>query len=121
MPSSRQQSGAAAESLVAVGLQDLGWELLARNLRTPYAEVDLLLRDPTGALVMVEVKARGPCSWLSAEDHLGVRQRARLLRAAEWLGNRTLEGLAARLDLALVDLLRGRPVRWHLLEDLGLD
>ena len=121
MPSARQQSGKAAEALVAEGLQDLGWVLLARNIRTPYAEVDLLLHDPAGTLVVMEVKARGPIPWLTEEDCLGPRQRGRLLRAAQWLGQQQPDGTAARLDLALVNLIGGRPVGWHMLEEIGLD
>lgn len=120
MPSAKQHAGKAAESLVAVGLQDLGWTLLARNLRTPYAEVDLLLLDPAGIMVLVEVKARGPIAWLSGEDCLGSKQRMRLSRAAQWLGQRNPEGSSVRIDLALVDLVGGRPVGWQMLEEIGL-
>ncbi|MHC4380848.1 MAG: YraN family protein [Planctomycetota bacterium] len=121
MPSARQRSGAAAEALVAEGLQDLGWSLVARNLRTPYAEVDLVMHDPAGTLVAVEVKARGPTAWLSEEDCLGPKQRARLFRAVRWIGQHHFDGPAARLNLALVELIGGRPVGWHMLEEIGLD
>lgn len=121
MPSARQRSGKAAETLVAEGLLDLGWTLLARNLRTPYAELDLLLLDPSGTLVVVEVKARGPLPWLTEEDCLGPKQRARLLRATRWLSQRQPHGAMARLDLALVNLVGGRPVGWHMLEEIGLE
>jgi len=35
-----------------------GYLLLERNYRTPYGEIDLILRSPEGELVFAEVKAR---------------------------------------------------------------
>lgn len=121
MPSSRQQSGRSAEAYVARELVEDGWELLAQNLRTPCAEIDLVLRDPDGLWVLVEVKARGSGAWLSGEDHLGAKQRLRLLRAAEWLSRHAGQAAICRLDLALVDLIGGFPVAWRRIEDIGLD
>ncbi|MGB0952166.1 MAG: YraN family protein [Planctomycetota bacterium] len=121
MPSSRQQSGRCAEAYVAEELGRAGWELLAKNLRTPYAEVDLVLREPRGAYVLVEVKARGTGAWLSGEDQLGAKQRLRLLRAALWIGQQAGQQEPCRLDLALVDLIGGFPVSWRRIEDIGID
>jgi len=56
MTSSRQQLGRRAEDLVAQRLQAAGWELLARNARTRYGELDIVARDGR-TLVFVEVKA----------------------------------------------------------------
>jgi putative endonuclease len=56
MTASRQQLGRRAEDLVAQRLQAAGWELLARNARTRYGELDIVARDGR-SLVFVEVKA----------------------------------------------------------------
>lgn len=118
MPSNRQQAGSNAESLVASGLEDLGWMVLARNLRTPYAEIDLLCHDPDKVLVLVEVKARSILSWMEGEDNLGTAQRLRLARAAEWLAMRAPPAQGLRIDLALVELHGQQPVSWRVLEEI---
>jgi len=56
MTASRQQLGRRAEDLVARRLIAAGWELLARNARTRYGELDIVARDGR-SLVFVEVKA----------------------------------------------------------------
>lgn len=120
MPSKRQNAGSDAESLVSSGLEDLGWVVLARNLRTPYAEVDLLCHDPAKILVLVEVKARSVLSWLDGEDNLGPAQRLRLGRAAEWLAMRSPPGQSVRIDLALVELHGQKAVAWRVLEEIEI-
>ena len=120
MPSKHQKSGSNAETLVCNGLEDLGWVILARNLRTPYAEVDLLCHDPAKVLVLVEVKARSMVSWLEGEDNLGPAQRLRLGRAAEWLAMRSPPGQAVRLDLALVELRGSNAVAWRIFEEIEI-
>ena len=111
-------AGRRAEDFVAAELAAEGWRLLARNLRTPCAEVDLLAVDPAGELVVVEVKARHPLSWMRQEDALRPHQRARLGRALEWIARRHAWRGAVRLDLAAVDLDGGRPVALERFSDV---
>jgi putative endonuclease len=56
MTVARQKTGALAEELVADRLAAAGWEILERNARTRYGELDIVARDGP-ALVFVEVKA----------------------------------------------------------------
>lgn len=116
---SRRSIGRLAEEHVATALTARGWRVLAQNLRTPCAELDLLAEDPAGALVLVEVKARGPLGLLEGEEHLGARQRQRLERALEWLARRQPATRALRLDLAIVLQERGEIHGWELLEGLA--
>lgn len=54
---SSRETGAFGEALALAYLVDKGYELVRRNYRTRYGEIDLILR--TGdTLVFVEVKAR---------------------------------------------------------------
>lgn len=99
---SRQSTGRIAEDRVAALLAARGWRLLARNLRTPAAELDLLAEDPAGVLVVVEVKSSHPFGLLRGEEHLGTAQRRRLAAALEWLARREPPSRALRLDLAVV-------------------
>ena len=121
MPTPRQIAGQKAEAFVSTALIDLGWEQLAQNLRTPYAEVDLVLYTPQQDLVVVEVKARKLSSWIGDEDCLRPQQRLRLFRAAEWLLQRQGLHQPVRVDLAIVDLIRDCPVGWRLLKQISLN
>jgi len=84
--------GRTGEDLAARHLRELGYELIARNVRTRHGEIDLIASDGS-ALVFAEVKTRRVSARpgrLRAEEEplggLGTAQRARLRRlAAAWL------------------------------------
>jgi putative endonuclease len=56
MTIARQRTGQRAEELVARRLAEAGWEIVERNARTRYGELDIVARDGR-ALVFLEVKA----------------------------------------------------------------
>jgi putative endonuclease len=56
MTAQRQRIGRAAEDLVAANLAAAHWEIVERNARTRYGELDIVALDGN-ALVFVEVKA----------------------------------------------------------------
>jgi len=56
MTRARQRIGRAAEDLVASRLRAAQWEIVERNARTRYGELDIVALDG-GTLVFVEVKA----------------------------------------------------------------
>jgi len=71
----RQRIGRAAEDLVAARLASRGWELLERNARTRYGELDIVARDGR-TLVFVEVKAgRSGSAFGPERPVLGVDRR----------------------------------------------
>ena len=74
--------GAQAEDRAADHLQQLGWEVVARNWRGGGGELDLVVRKG-GALRMVEVKARGPTDLVGAFEAVDGRKQRKLRRAAE--------------------------------------
>jgi putative endonuclease len=57
MTAARQRTGARAEELVAGRLAAAGWEIVERNARSRYGELDIVARHGR-ALVFIEVKAR---------------------------------------------------------------
>jgi putative endonuclease len=91
MTAARQRTGARAEELVARGLVAAGWEIVERNARTRYGELDLVARDGR-ALVFVEVKAGregagfGPERPILAVDRRKQQKVRRL--ATAWLAER---------------------------------
>lgn len=113
-PGFRQQRGRAAEAYAAAQLEQRGWRILGRNLRTPQGEIDLLA-IAGGVLVAVEVKARHPLSWAHGEDALRPAQRRRLGRALLWSAARLRWRGPARVDLAAVEWLGEQPCGFELL------
>ncbi len=87
----RQRIGRAAEELVATRLAGAGWEIVERNARTRFGELDIVARDGS-TLVFVEVKAGregsayGPERPILAIDQRKQRQVRRL--AAAWMSER---------------------------------
>ena len=93
--------GHIAEAMCAAHLVCRGYRILARRLRSPVGEIDLLARRGR-TLSIIEVKARQDLA--TAAEAITDRQRARLIRAAEWLiaGRPELTGLTIRFDAMLV-------------------
>ncbi|MGE3164697.1 MAG: YraN family protein [Planctomycetota bacterium] len=94
--------GRLGEAWVCLFLIAHGYRVVARNLRTPVAEVDVVARRGRH-LVLCEVKTRrGP-----GDVVVSRAQRERLRRAARWLLPRYApRGGSLRLDLALVRVRR---------------
>jgi putative endonuclease len=55
MTDARRRTGQIAEDLVAAQLAAAGWEIVERNVRTRYGEIDIVALDGR-VLVFVEVK-----------------------------------------------------------------
>jgi putative endonuclease len=110
-----QAAGQRAEKLAAFWLRLKGWRLLARNLRTPFGEIDILARRGS-ILAVVEVKNRPDEA--AALNALRPAQQARLMRAGMWLqGRKTrLAALSLRFDVILIRpwrLPRHLPGAWR--------
>lgn len=112
-----ERRGLRAEWVAAVWLRLKGYRILARRVRSPAGEVDLVARRGN-AIVAVEVKARA--SLEAAVGSVSLRQRQRVARGLEGFIARYPEfaGLDRRFDLVairpwrppvhLVDLWRPR-------------
>jgi putative endonuclease len=85
-PDPRRATGARGEQLAAEHLERLGYEILARNFRTRFGELDLVARDGR-TLVFCEVKSRqaGACGRTPFEAiHPAKRRQVRRM-AGQWL------------------------------------
>ena len=72
--------GVTAEQRAAAALEADGWTVRARRARTAAGEIDIIA-EKDGLLSFIEVKARPRLAEAAAA--LTLRQRARLLKAAE--------------------------------------
>jgi len=116
----RQHLGRTGEDLALAHLERLGFELVARNHRTRWGEIDLIVHDGS-ALVFVEVKTRrasGPSRgpW----EALHERKRAQVRRmAAAYLADVQDRPRATELRFDAIGVVidtRGRLVRLDHLE-----
>lgn len=99
----RAEARGRRSELVAIALLLLkGYRILARRLRTPSGEIDLIARAPSGPVCFIEVKTRAET--LSAARSLSGRQKARIGRAAmQFLAQRPkLAKKGARFDIIAV-------------------
>ncbi len=112
----RRATGASGEDVAAAWLTRRGWTVLARNWRCRSGELDIIARDPDGALVACEVKTRRGLGYgdpLESITHTKLRRLRDLV--CEW---RQEQGSAVgfvRLDAigVLIDT-DGRPRLRHL-------
>jgi Holliday junction resolvase-like predicted endonuclease len=78
----RKQKGSWAESLTQAYLEKQGWRVLHRNLRTPFAEVDIVVQR-NNQIKLIEVKFKKNQSLPYAP--VGRSQLQRLKWAMKWL------------------------------------
>ena len=100
-----KQRGDAAEDAALRHLQRHGLRLVQRNFRTPGrggGEIDLIMREPDGTLVFVEVRQRASASRGGAGASItGVKQR-RIVFAARHFLLRLGSEPACRFDVVLI-------------------
>jgi putative endonuclease len=101
-----QRRGQFAEFLAAWRLRLAGWRIVARDVRLPGGQIDLIARRGR-VLAFVEVKARGDLD--DAAESLHPAQALRIARAAEHFCAKRPQFAAfeVRFDLVLV-----APGRW---------
>jgi len=112
----RHALGLAAEELAATWLTGLGWRVIARRHRSHGGgEVDLVALDPGGAMVAVEVRARGTARTgraAASVDQRRVRRLARTLAAVAASSGEPHTGI--RVDVVTVEPVGGGTGRWRI-------
>ena len=101
-----KRKGVMCEVLVASRLSSEGHEILARNYRCPYGEIDVLSRSADGVLCVTEVKSLTG-RWPSGDIMYMVdsRKRMRLRRTLEHFltsSGREVHYSGIRFDVAAV-------------------
>lgn len=103
MSAHNQTTGKQGEDAAARRLAELGYEILARNHRTPWGELDLVARRGD-MLVFVEVKTRRSRRHGLPEESITARKRAHLISAAQhYLQTHGQSAAAWRIDVAAVE------------------
>jgi putative endonuclease len=117
----RAELGALGEQLAVDHLRGLGLQVLTRNWRCRYGELDLIAADPTTrTVVFVEVKTRttdmfgGPAQAVTPQK---VRRLRRL--AGLWLSAQETKWFAIRIDVVGIRIGRRRAPEITHLEGVG--
>lgn len=82
MAKHNQQIGKWGEEAVAAYLAERGYEIIARNVRTPYGEIDIVAKQ-ADITIFVEVKARTSNKMGLPEESVNLRKQAHMLACAE--------------------------------------
>lgn len=99
----REKIGRWAENVSAEFLSSQGVDILERNVRERFSEIDIVACD-RGEMIFVEVRCRRDNPVMSALDTLGPHKWKRLARGAElYVQRRGWDG-GWRVDLIAVDV-----------------
>ncbi|WOC14505.1 YraN family protein [Gordonia sp. MP11Mi] len=103
-PDRRRQIGRLGEDVAAEYLASLGWEILARNWRTRYGELDVVAAIG-GTLVIVEVKTRASRTFTDPVAAV-TPQKLRTMRlvARQWLAEQERYWPIVRFDIVSIQL-----------------
>ena len=106
--------GDEAEAQALSHLQAAGLRLVARNFRTPGrggGEVDLIVQEPDGTLVFVEVRRRARTDFGGAAASVGHVKQRRIVFAARHYLARLRDLPPCRFDVVAID--GPGVVQWH--------
>lgn len=94
---SAQQQGLRCEQIALDHYLSKSYHLIGQRVKTPFAEVDLVLKSPQDEIVLVEVKSLSSFDFLA--ERISKTQKQRLVRAHRYF--LTKHDLV-RLELAVV-------------------
>jgi putative endonuclease len=114
MTVARRRTGEIAEELVARRLAAVGWEIIERNARTRYGELDIVARDGR-TLVFIEVKGARQDTRFGPEKpilSIDLRKQRRVRRlATAWMSERRDKPLYKEIRFDAVGVTLGRDDR----------
>ena len=101
---SKKTLGCRGEDIAAKFFRRSGHRILARNVQTPFGEIDLVAREKvSGRIVFVEVKTRSREDVARAEQAVGRNKQRHIVRAAQaWLKSKGIADPPMRFDVVAV-------------------
>jgi len=111
----RAQTGQRGEAAAAKFYLDRGCRLLTHNFHTRMGELDVVVQEPDGTIVICEVKTRAEGSLTTPAEAVNRAKQRRLIRAAQYYLQQN--GLAYLQRTGLSDA----PVRFDVAEVNPLD
>jgi putative endonuclease len=107
------RAGRIGEELAASALQAAGMEIIARNFRSKFGEIDIIAIEPQsgpedgapgGTVVFVEVKAWSAYGLEDLQYSLDIRKQRKIIKTAKFFlsENRKYNRMAIRFDVVFV-------------------
>ncbi|MGO0122564.1 YraN family protein [Desulfothermobacter acidiphilus] len=93
--------GKQAEELAVAYLQRAGWQILERNFRCRWGEIDLVAREGD-TVVFVEVRSRSNLAFGSPEESIGWHKRERMKKAVRYFIGRYGREFPCRFDVIAI-------------------
>ena len=101
--------GRWGEDRAAAHVEEHGYQIVARNYRTPFGELDLII-EKADVLVFVEVKTRSSLTFGQPEAAVTLKKQAHLVDAAQYfLQEKQWEERPWRIDV--ISILRSPSTR----------
>jgi putative endonuclease len=113
--SDRELLGRWGEKTSEKFLKRKGLKTLTRNFSSKTGEIDLVMVDPDGSIVFVEVKTRTDEEFADVEDSITSAKKTRLKKTARYfLTSNDIQDRPCRFDIVTIVLGRtGRPQIRH--------
>lgn len=109
MTHQRRDFGRLGESLAERHLRSQGYEIICRNYRTRFGEIDIIARDQD-TIVFVEVKARSSNAYGGARAAITSHKRRKMSMLALYYLKTTRQTSArARFDVVAIRTDTGKP------------
>ncbi|RDV84001.1 YraN family protein [Ammonifex thiophilus] len=93
--------GKRAEEAAALYLRGAGWEIIERNYRCRWGEIDLIAREGE-TIVFVEVRSKSNLTFGLPEESIGRRKQEKLRKVARHFLARLGRELPCRFDVIAV-------------------
>ena len=117
MLSFRQLLGQQGESSAAHFLKSKGYEIIEKNYRCTYGEIDLIVRD-NEIIVFVEVKTRSSKAFGGPAAAVNYRKQNQISKVAQhFLVDKKLGDVDARFDVVSIVAKNGKPLQIEHLTD----
>ena len=118
MPTSRSLLGHRAEELAAAELARSGYEILERNYRCRYGEIDIIACD-AGDLIFIEVRSRRSLEPFSPAESVDARKQEKLILTAQHylMSHDSPADTCCRFDVVEVRFERGKTAEVDIIKD----
>jgi putative endonuclease len=103
LPADRNLLGKWGQKQTGKFLKKKGYKKLTENFSCKTGEIDLIVTEPDGTLVFVEVKTRANEDFVDAEATVTRAKQIRMARAANFfIKKHKLENLPLRFDVVII-------------------